>query len=149
MYSDACHDHIFVNKLAYRLGEPRRGDIVVFRAEKKADVDRRSENVLVKRLIAAPGDTVEVKRDDKGVLRVYVNGESLEEPYVLDPMEERIQAEYATRGPITLGRGQLFVMGDNRNNSNDSRFWGTVPRERVIGKTAAIFWPLNRIRLVR
>ncbi len=149
MYSDTCHDHIFVNKLAYRLGEPKRGDIVVFRAEKKADIERRNENVLIKRLVAVPGDKVEVKRDDKDVLRVFVNDAALTEPYLLEPMEERIQAEYATRGPITLAQGQLFVMGDNRNNSNDSRFWGTVPRDRVIGKTAAIFWPLNRIRFVR
>lgn len=148
-YSDTCHDHIFVNKLAYRLGEPRRRDIIVFRAEKKADIERRNENVLIKRLVAVPGDTVEVKRDAEGVLRLYINDVPQDEPYLLEPMDDRMQAEYATRGPLTLGKGQLFVMGDNRNNSNDSRYWGTVPRERVMGKAAAIFWPLNRIRLVR
>jgi signal peptidase I len=149
-YSDTCHDHIFVNKLAYRLGQPARREIIVFRAEKKADAEfQQNENVLIKRLVAVPGDSLEIKRDDKGDLRFYLNGKVQDEPYLLEPMQERLKAAYGSDGPLTLGHGQYFVMGDNRNNSNDSRFWGTVPRERIIGKAAAIFWPLRRIRLVR
>ncbi len=149
VYSDTCHDHIFVNKLVYRLGDPHRGDIIVFRAEKKADVEGRAENVLIKRLVGVPGDTLEVKRDSSNELKLYVNGKPQKEPYILEAMEDRLPATYATTGPLTLGRGQYFVMGDNRNNSNDSRYWGTVPRNRVIGKAIAVFWPLNRIRLIR
>lgn len=149
VYSDTCHDHLFVNKLAYRLGEPQRGDIIVFRAEKKADPAHLRENVLIKRLVGLPGDTVQIKRDEQGVLRLFVNGKPQEEPYIAEPMRERPDAPYATQEPLTLGRDQLFVLGDNRNNSNDSRYWGTVPRDRVIGKAAFVFWPLNRIRIVR
>ncbi|NLI01170.1 MAG: signal peptidase I [Chthonomonadales bacterium] len=139
-YSDTCHDHIFVNKLIYRLGDPSRGDIIVFRAEKKADAEfHQNENVLIKRCVAIPGDTVEIKRDDAGDVRLFINGKAVHEPYTMEPMEERLQAAYGTQGPLTLGRGQYFVMGDNRNNSNDSRFWGTVPRERIIGKATAVF----------
>lgn len=148
VYSDTCHDHLFVNKLAYRLGEPQRGDIIVFRAEKKADPARLRENVLIKRLVAVPGDKVQVKRDADGVVRLFINDKPQHEPYIAEPMEERPGAEYGTYEPLTLGKGQLYVLGDNRNNSNDSRFWGTVPRERVIGKAAFVFWPLHRIRVV-
>jgi len=149
VYPDTCHDHLFVNKLAYRIGEPQRGDIIVFRAEKKADPMHARENVLIKRLVGIPGDKVQIKPDADGVIRLFVNDRPQYEPYLAEPMQERPGAEYATYRPLTLGKGQLFVLGDNRNNSNDSRYWGTVPRERVIGKAAFVFWPLHRIRIVR
>lgn len=154
-YQDTIHDHIFVNKMVYRMREPHRGEIIVFKAEKKADktaelAGREAvENVLIKRLVAVPGDTVEVKEDDSGTMRVYVNGRATSEPYVKKPMNPNPGAEYAVGSPLKLGPGQLFVMGDNRNNSNDSRFWGPLPRSRVIGKAELIFWPLSRIRLIR
>ncbi|MBM3493764.1 MAG: signal peptidase I [Armatimonadetes bacterium] len=149
-YSDTCHDHIFVDKLAYRLRQPVRQEIIVFRGEKKADAEyQQNENVLIKRLVAIPGDTIEIKRDDGGDLRFFLNGKPQAEPYLMEPMEERLKAAFGSQGPLTLGQGQYYVMGDNRNNSNDSRFWGTVPRERIIGRAGAIFWPLRRISLVR
>ncbi|MCC6731187.1 MAG: signal peptidase I [Chthonomonadales bacterium] len=152
-HTDTINDHIFVNKLLYRFREPRRGEIIVFRAEKKADVQggMQTEHVLIKRLIGVPGDTIEVRPDPGGedVVHVWRNGKELREPYVKEPMRETPLAQFATRGPLTLGPGQLFVMGDNRNNSNDSRFWGPLPRSRVIGKASFIFWPLSRIGLIR
>ncbi|HXG24954.1 MAG TPA: signal peptidase I [Chthonomonadales bacterium] len=153
-YPDTVHDHIFVNKLIYRFREPQRGDIIVFRAEKKADKEHfdpheKVENVLIKRLIAIPGDTIEIKGG-----KVYLNGKPLNEPYINragqpDAMRDTPHADYAVNGPLKLGPGELFVMGDNRNNSNDSRFWGTLPRDRVIGKAMFIFWPLSRIGFIR
>jgi len=155
-YPDTVHDHIFVNKMVYRLRDPKRGEIIVFKAEKKADKSSEMqgrepvENVLIKRLIAIPGDTVEVKEDETGTLRVFVNGKVLRENYVKKPMQSNQQTGFATGGsPLKLGPADLFVMGDNRNNSNDSRFWGPLPRNRVIGKAELIFWPLARIRLIR
>ncbi len=147
-YSDSCHDHLFVDKLSYRLRDPHRGEIIVFRAETKADPMHRQENILIKRLVGVPGDTLEVKRDEHGELRLFVNGTAAKEPYVAEPMQDRMDAMYATRGPLTLGKGQYFVMGDNRNNSNDSRYWGTLSRDRIIGKALLVFWPLQRIRFV-
>lgn len=151
IYPSEIHDHIFVNKMIFRVQEPKRGDIIVFRAEKKADKENTPplENVLIKRLIGIPGDTIWVKPDDNGVVRVFRNGKPLDEPYINGPIEQqRPDAEYAVREPLKLQPGQLFVMGDNRNNSNDGRFWGSFPRDRVIGKAMFIFWPLNRIRIL-
>jgi signal peptidase I len=158
-YEDSVHDHIFVNKFIYRLREPKSGDIIVFRAERKADTafgDAKKENILIKRLIGEPGDTIEVKPDEKGVMRVFRNGKPLADPYIKQwsngrPAMENPQpatAQYAVNGPLKLGPNELFVMGDNRNNSNDSRFWGPLPRDRVIGRASIIFWPLGRIRLL-
>ncbi len=169
-YKGTIHDHIFVDKLSYRFRDPRRDEIIVFKAEKSADkaaeFEHRPpvENVLIKRLIGLPGDTIEVKEDPADhKMHVFINGKVHKEgianpdgacsvkPYCIkeemaDP--QSAQAEYAVRGALKLGPGQLFVMGDNRNNSNDSRFWGPLPRNRVIGRAAVIFWPLNRIRAI-
>jgi signal peptidase I len=150
-YPDTVHDHIFVYKLGYRLGGPQHGDIIVFRAEKKADTNREhpEENVLIKRLIGLPGDTIEVKADASGVTHVYRNDKPLPDAYIKEPMRETPGAGYAVRGPLKLKPNQLFVMGDNRNNSNDSRYWGPLSRDRVIGQAVLTFWPLNRLRWLR
>ncbi len=156
-YTDSVHDHIFVNKLIYRVRQPSRGDIIVFRAEKKADKPNEAmENVLIKRCVGIPGDTLEIKEDAQGVTRLFRNNVPLIEPYIRHekglPAMDRSRmtnASFAVDGPVKLGKDELFVMGDNRNNSNDSRYWGTLPRNRVIGKASLIFWPLNRLRLIR
>jgi signal peptidase I len=152
-YDDTIHDHIFVNKLTYRFGGPSPGDIIVFKAPKEADMEHNQtiENVLIKRLIAVGGDTVEVKQDEKGTWRVYRNNQPLTEPYINEDMTDMRMggAQFAVNGPLKLAPDELFVMGDNRNHSNDSRFWGPLKRDRVIGKASFIFWPLGRIRLIR
>ena len=139
VHQETIHDHIFVNKLAYRIGAPKRGDIIVFRAE----------NVLIKRLIAVPGDRIAVLPNPDSTLSVWLNGEKLNEPYIKEPMYAKEGGNFGVGKEITLKPGELYVMGDNRNNSNDSRFWGTLPRNRVIGKAFLRFWPLNRIGLVK
>ncbi|HLK58662.1 MAG TPA: signal peptidase I [Chthonomonadaceae bacterium] len=157
IHEDAVHDHIFVNKLAFRMGDPQRLDIIVFKAPPEADQDGPShgqppkENILIKRLIGMPGDTIEVKQSADGTKsQVYINGKPLDEPYIKDPMDkdQPSTARFAVNGPLTLKPGQYFVMGDNRNNSNDSRFWGTLERQRVIGKASFIFFPFDRIRVL-
>ena len=166
-HKETVHDHIFVNKLVYRFGHPNRGDIVVFRAPKEADAEHKFsgaqvENVLIKRLIGVPGDSIEVKDG-----RVYRNGEPLDEyhydengnlkpgyPYsIKEKMDENLEPQFnfATHwrgGPLKLGPHQYWMMGDNRNDSNDSRYWGPLEDWRVIGKASVIFWPLGRIRLL-
>jgi signal peptidase I len=163
-YNDTVHDHIFVNKLVYRYSKPQPGDVIVFRAPAHADIEHRDnpqaqiENILIKRLIAVPGDKIAVREDG-----VYRNGKKLNEPvfksgdaqsatyFIKEKMSlsRTAMADYAQNEELTLEPNQYFVMGDNRNNSNDSRFWGPLDGDRIIGKAMFIFLPLNRIGGIR
>lgn len=126
-------DYIFASKLAYRLDEPKRGDIVVFKYPK--DTTR----YFVKRLIAVGGETVAIK-DSK----LYIDGVLTEEDYL--PQGLIMDRSY---GPKTVPEGHYFMMGDNRNNSSDSRDWGFVPRNLIVGKEIFIYWPPDRIGVAR
>ncbi len=135
-------DRMIVNKFSYTIGEPDRFDIIVFHAPENKD--------YIKRVIGLPGDTVEY-RDDT----LYVNGEAYEEPYldeyrakVIDgPLTEPFTLEDKI-GETTVPEGHLFVMGDNRRFSKDSRHIGAVPMEEVLGKASVIYWPIEDVRLV-
>ncbi|MBL8102017.1 MAG: signal peptidase I [Anaerolineales bacterium] len=115
-------EFVLVNKMSYRFSEVSRGDIIVFHFPLNPEED------LVKRVIGLPGDHVLVQNN-----QVFVNGQLLNEPYISQP-------------PLYYGEwmvtdGKLFVLGDNRNNSNDSKDWGLLPREKVVGKAILIYWP--------
>lgn len=122
-------DHVLAWKLAYRLGEPRRGDLAVF-----SDPEG-GEDALIKRVVGLGGDTVEVQ---DGVL--HVNGVPRHEPYVDYAMVDSIYF-----GPVTVPSGHLFVMGDDRWNSRDSRDFGAVPEGDLAGKVVARIWPPDRL----
>ena len=163
-HEDTIHDHIFVNKMLFRFSEPQQGDIIVFKAPARADMESlnrnlpQKENILIKRLIGVPKDHILIKQSIvtwKGkkvkAYAVWRNGKQLDEPYIKEPMDET-QSPGAIHGvdkEIVLGPNELFVMGDNRNNSNDSRYWGLLERNRVIGKANLIFFPFNRLRIIK
>lgn len=212
------HDHILVNKFVYRIGEPNRGDVIVFKSPKRASPDEKD---YIKRVIGLPGDTVKIKPgyvlvgessyshvDLRAQLAgmgsgigpvkvklmngrvlvngrvvsneelaaavgnpnakvkvvpglVYINGKPLKESYTAEDPDEPypggrgyvdpgwIVVDKSKDQAVKIPRGRLLVMGDNRNESNDARFWGLLDRRRVLGKAMFIFWPLNRIRWVR
>lgn len=122
-------EYILVNKLAYKTGQPNRGDIIVFRLPGDETQD------LIKRVIGLPGDTVKVS---DGI--VTINGEKLEEPYIAqNPLYF---------GEWTIPPGNLFVLGDNRNDSRDSHQWGMLPFENIIGKSVVIYWPPNDWKVI-
>ncbi len=125
-------DRVFVNKFIYRFTEPERGDIIVFE-----NVEGERED-LIKRIVGMPGDEVTVS---EGVL--YVNGEPREEPYLNDAFPD-----FGYYGPTRVPEGEVFVMGDNRANSRDSRFFGPVPIENIEGEAFVRFWPPTRIGLL-
>jgi len=159
VYTDTVKDQIMANKLIYRFGEPKRGDIIVFRASKAADMENghTQENNLIKRIVGIPGDVIQVKdgtvwRNNAPVNEPVCNSDTpTNEPCICEPMyqDQPDSAKFATREPLKLGPDEYFMMGDNRNNSSDSRFWGTLTRDRIIGKAQFRFWPLNRIGVLR
>jgi len=136
------YDRMIVNKLSYTFGEPKRFDIVVFHAEEDKD--------YIKRVIGLPGDHIEYKNDT-----LFVNGKEYKEPYLEDykkqvidgPLTEPFTLQELT-GQTTVPEGHLFVMGDNRRYSKDSRHIGFIPIEKVVGKTNIVYWPLSSIRVV-
>jgi signal peptidase I len=121
-------DQVLVDKRAYRGREPRRGDLAVFHAP-------RGGEILLKRVVAVGGDTVGL---EDGVL--VVDGRRPREPYVADP--DAIDSVYF--GPVRVRPGTVFVLGDNRGNSEDSRDFGAVPTSRLIGRVRARIWPPGR-----
>ncbi len=125
------NDRVLVNKVSYRLHEINRGDIVVFERPVQEPGEIRD---LIKRVIALPGETVEATEGS-----VYINGQRLVEPY-LDPGVTTTDFP-----PTVVPEGEIFVMGDNRGNSQDSRAFGTVPEERVVGRAFVLFWPIGRV----
>lgn len=128
-------DRFLSNKTAYWFKEPKRFEIIVFKPPEAAG----SKDDFVKRIIGLPGEKIEV---EKGI--VYINDQPLTESFI---SPERVPR--ADFGPWTIPEGQLFVMGDNRNNSQDSRYWGTLPIENIKSKAWWRFWPLNRVGWVR
>ncbi len=114
---------LVVDKLVYHFHEPERGDVIILHPPANGQVD------YIKRIVGLPGDTVEIKNRT-----VYINGSPLEEPYIADPPSYSMAKK-------EIPEGQYFVLGDNRNNSNDSHTGWLLPRENIIGKAWITIWP--------
>jgi signal peptidase I len=136
--ADGCEanssDRVLANRFIYHFRKPERGDIVVFEVPPKAasQCGVAAGDTFVKRLMGLPGDTISI-RDG----RLFINGKRIEEPYA--------RSEPTETDSWQVDPGQYFMMGDNRPNSCDSRAWGTVPRDALIGPVFAIYWPPRRI----
>jgi signal peptidase I len=122
---------LVVEKVTYRLHGPRRGDVVVLR------MPERGPELLIKRIIALPGETLEI-RDGT----VYIDHQPLDEPYL-------VRRSGSTYGPTIVPEGQIFVMGDNRGASNDSRVFGPVSLDRIVGRAWISYWPLEFLGIVQ
>lgn len=127
------NDRIVVNKVAYHFREPRRLEIIVFRQVHIQGVPKKD---LIKRLVGLPGEELEVRG---GI--IYINGQSVEENHPLDQ-------DYANFGPVKIPNDSYFVMGDNRDESADSRYWGFLPKKNVIGPAFLRLWPLPKLGLI-
>lgn len=125
-------DRIMVSKLSYVFSEPKRGDVIVF----KYPPDPKRN--FVKRAIGIPGETITI-RDSQ----LYVDNIPTPEDYLPPGLQ------FADYKPVEVPAGEYFMLGDNRNNSDDSRMWGMVPEKNIIGKAVFIYWPLDRISLLR
>ena len=123
------NDRVLVNKFIYRFTEPKPGDVVVFRS-----VDDRNTD-LIKRVVAVAGDRVAVRTG-----RLFIDGKPQREPFTNKKFPDR-----SFSAPITVPKGHVFVMGDNRANSSDSRVFGPLPKKNIEGEAFLRFWPLGRI----
>ena len=123
-------EYVLVNRLAFKNKLPEYGDIIVFVSPQVSDLD------LIKRVIGLPGDTIRIYGGE-----VQVNDQVLDEPY--------IAAAPIYNGEWRVPAGNLFVLGDNRNDSSDSHAWGLLPIENVIGKAVLIYWPIPEWTLIR
>lgn len=144
-------DRIFVNKFVYgvripftdirlpALKAPQRGDIIVFVSPETPKKD------FVKRLIALEGEEVEIKKGN-----IYINGREIEGPVSIRSNYYYNRGDYGKEGEaIAVPKDYYFVLGDNSANSRDSRYWGFVNKKDLIGKAMCIYWPLQRIRVIR
>jgi len=131
------NEYILTDKISYRLHMPARGDVVIFKAPVNPDVD------YIKRVIGLPGDRVKIQNG-----AVYVNGEKLTEEYLRDSTQ-LFPGSYLSEGvEITVPPGKLFLLGDNRPHSSDSRAFGPVPIDAVIGRAFFRYWPINKLGVV-
>lgn len=149
-------DRVFVSKLSYRWGDPQRGDIIVFVSPNAPEREDRGpvgnffrslreglglatpELDLIKRVVAVEGEVVQGK---EGIL--YVNGDPVEEPYL---KEQGVIGDF---GPVDVEDGEVFMMGDNRANSQDSRFFGPVEESAIVGRAFIRIWPASRMGILR
>jgi signal peptidase I len=131
------NDHLFVDKISYRFKDPQRFDIIVFPPQYDPDT------YYIKRIIGLPGETVQIDTDGN----IYIDGEILEESYG----KEVIQNPGRAIEPIVLGDDEYFVLGDNRNNSSDSRdpAVGNIKRDTITGKAFIRIWPLSSFGILK
>jgi len=132
-------DRILVNKFIYRFRKPERGDVVVFRYP----LDPKRD--FIKRLIAKPGEVVKI---DNGY--IYINGDRIDSPAAVRQIYYYNRGEFGKEPAGTdVPRDSYFVLGDNSAFSQDSRYWGFVPRKYILGKALFIYWPINRIGIIK
>ncbi|MDA8443210.1 MAG: signal peptidase I [Peptococcaceae bacterium] len=123
-------DRVLVNKLAYRFWAPNRGDVMVFQYPKDP------ERILIKRVIGLEGEKVEIKNN-----QLLVNDQPIREPYLKERNITPFPVQY-------IPQGQILVLGDNRNKSKDSRDWGLLPKQYLLGKAFYVYWPYSRLQLI-
>ncbi len=131
-------EYVLTDKISYKLNEPQRGDVVVFHAPPAAHCPQGTGCDFIKRVLALPGESVQVKND-----QVIVNGQPLPEPYIPADFETRA-GDFTKNGrTIKLGVNEYFVAGDNRPYSSDSRAWGPITKADIVGRAFFRYWPMD------
>ena len=128
-------DYLLTDKISYRLNSPKRDDIVIFVAPKNEEYD------YIKRVIGLPGETISLNESNQ----VLIDNQILSEPYLPEETLTYGGNFLEVGETINVPEDQYFVLGDNRNHSSDSRDWGFVPKENIVGKAWLRYWPLNRM----
>lgn len=154
-------DRIIVERVTHFYAKPKRGDILVFyppfvkpKKSLLGILERRTglfcnDVAFIKRVVGLPGEKIEIKTLKDGKNVVLINNKPLKEDYILSEYESIPCSDTMYCGPMIIPQGKYFMMGDNRGNSEDSRFWGFLPEGRIIGRAVFVFWPLNRIKVLK
>ncbi|HAU99161.1 MAG: Signal peptidase I [Microgenomates group bacterium GW2011_GWF2_45_18] len=135
-------DFVLTDKVAYQLHSPERGDVVVFHAPPQAQCPAGTGCDYIKRVIALPGDSVEVKNNV-----IYINGQILQEPY-LDSTILTTPGAFSQNRVMKMRTDEYFVVGDNRPHSSDSRTWGPVTPKEIVGKVIFRYWPISSAQAI-
>ncbi len=136
-------EYVLTDKVSYKIGNPERGDVIVFHAPEAANCPKGTGCDFIKRIIGLPGDSIQV-RDDA----IWVNGVQLEEPYIPEEFDI-LPGEYTRNRVVTLGPNEYFAVGDNRPYSSDSRAWGPITPDLIVGRAFFRYWPLNKAGVVQ
>ena len=136
-------EYILTDKISYRFNEPKRGDVIIFKAPTNPDVD------FIKRIVALPGEKVEIKNNTIIIFNSdHPKGFTLSEPYEI--MEPIAGGSYLREGKVVeVPENNYFVFGDNRTHSFDSREWGPLSKEAIIGKAWVRYWPLSKLSIIK
>jgi signal peptidase I len=132
-------DRVLANRFVYHFRDPARGDVIVFETPPSARAKCGAGGTFVKRIVGLPGERVGI-RLRRGAAYVYIDGQRLEEPYI-----EQDRRDIGPEETFRVPQGHYFVMGDNRSQSCDSRVWGSVPEDNIIGQVFMTYWPPLRI----
>ncbi len=153
-------DRIFVERFSRFYSTPERGDVMVFYppfTELKNTPWKLFSRLTgffckdiayIKRVVGMPGDKFEVKPDKTGAWSVYINDEKLDEPYVKSVYDYTSCTQVMHCGPLEIPEGQYMMLGDNRGNSQDGRYWGLLEQDRFIGRAVFLFWPVTRVKIL-
>lgn len=131
-------EYIFTSKVAYKFGPIRKGDVVIFKSPKNNDIE------LIKRVIALPGDTVLIQNEE-----VFVNNQKIQEDYIKTPTNLIPGGAVVEGSPVIVPEGSMFVMGDNRGASSDSREFGPVPESLLIGQVVYRYFPFDTMGAIK
>ncbi len=136
-------DYLLTDKISYRFGKPERGDVVVFHAPPSANCPPGTGCDFIKRVIAVPGETVEIKNN-----KFFVNSKQLDEDYLPESFSTNA-GDYIRNRSATMGVDEYFVVGDNRSYSSDSRAWGPIDKSLIIGKAFFRYWPPETMGVIK
>ena len=131
-------DYLITEKISYKLGTPKRGDMIVLKNPRDESQD------FIKRIIATPGDTIRIEENN-----VFINGGIIQESYLPEDTTTHPGAFLTDKNTIQAGPNQFFVMGDNRNHSSDSREWGAITKKEIVGKAFFRYWPPQSMGLLK
>ncbi len=132
-------EYVLTNLIGMRFADPKRGDVIVFQSHTEPEKD------FIKRVIGLPGDTIMLKEGD-----IYINEAKIDQSAFLSDDVKTFSGAFLQEGQsITIPKDEYIVMGDNRGNSSDSREWGFVKKDEIVGQTIVVYWPPNQMKIIK